>query len=69
MRATGFGDTFCNHGSPWVVWRFLGAFGHELMHPEAYMERLASAKQVSDIKNIIQGPFASILLTLLSVSV
>ena len=38
------------------------------MHPEAYLDRLASTKQVSDLKNIIRGPFSSILLTFLSVS-
>ena len=39
----------------------------ELMHPEAYLDRLASTKQVSDLKNIIRGPFSSILLTSVSV--
>ena len=29
--------------------------GHELIHPEAYLERLASAKQVSDVKKQIRG--------------
>ena len=42
--------------------------GHQLMHPEAYLDRLACTKQVSDLKNIIRSPFSSILLTFLSVS-
>ena len=42
--------------------------GHELMHPEAYMERLACRKQVSDLKNTIQGPSSSISLIFSSVS-
>ena len=68
IRATGFGDAFCKHGSPRVIWRLFAAFGHQLMHPDAHLEFLASTKQVSDLKNINRGPFPSILLTSLSVN-
>ena len=44
-------------------------FGHPWLHPEAYLERLASTKKVSDVKKIIRGPFSVILLTFVSVSV
>ena len=51
----GFLDIFCGSG-------------HELMHPEAYLELLATAEQVSDVKNIARGLFSLILLTFVSVS-
>ena len=46
----------------------LFGFGHELMYPEAYVDRLASAKQVWDVKKIIRSPISLILLISLSVS-
>ena len=54
---------------PIPFWTIFGCSGHELMHPEAYMERLASTKQVSALKNIIRGQFSSILLTSVSANV
>ena len=42
--------------------------GHELMHAEGYLERLASTKHVSDLKKIIRGSFSLILLTCVNVS-
>ena len=62
-----------NHGLPhgWsraLLDRLQGS-GDEMMYPEAYMERLASTEQVSDVKNVIRGPFSSISLTSLGVSV
>ena len=49
---------------PFVI--ILKGSGYELMHPEAYMDRLASTNQVSDLRNTIRGLFSSIFLTLLS---
>ena len=61
-----------NHGLPhgWSRSFFdrLIDLGHELMHPEAYLERLASTKQNSDAKKLICNPFSSILLIFVSVS-
>ena len=45
-----------------------GPFGHELMHPAAYLDRLAFTKQVPDVQKVSRGSFPLILLTLLSVS-
>ena len=39
----------------------------QVMHPEAYLEHLASTKQVSDIKNIIRGSISLISLLFASI--
>ena len=69
--------SLCNQGSraratrkaggpnrePMSFLTILGGSGDELMHPEAYMERLAFRKQFSDL-----GPFSLILLMFSSVN-
>ena len=39
------------------------------MHPEGYLDRLASTKQVSDVNKVVRGQLSLILLLFSSVSV
>ena len=63
-----FGVHSCTLDPPVGGMVLFGAFGHELMHPEAYLDRPASTNHVSHLKNIIRGLFPSTLLSSLSVS-
>ena len=64
-----FGYPGSPHGGSGVIFHLFTRLWHQVMHPETYMEPLASTKQVSDLRKLTRGPFSWILLRFVSVSV